>query len=175
MRFLLDSQKRGAGNWTAGGGPGGPGNSTQRRGPARTRQAQAGAHQADHRIVQIRQRPSNVQRDRQERLQARSARAARVQQPAPQRALQGACAGQSECHNAAGSAFGLIAAPTHPCRLAMQAAAGACMLALRSCALTCTHRAHTPPCACSAPASSGAAPPAVGAARAHRPRRAPWR
>ncbi len=36
----------------------------------------------------------NLLRERQERLQARPARAARVQQPALQRALQGACAGQ---------------------------------------------------------------------------------
>jgi len=77
------------------GGPGaGQAASAWRRGPARPWQALAGAHQALRRVVQVRQRLGNVLRERQERLQARPARAARVQQPAPQRALQGACAGQ---------------------------------------------------------------------------------
>ncbi len=179
QRCAPDSPERGAGNWRAGRGPGSPGSSVRRPGRARARQARAGAHQADQRIVQVSERLRDVQRERQERLQARPARAPCVQQPAPQRALQGACAGQeaSRCSR--------VWACCSDCRAdaPLQAGhAGSCRSMHACVALLCAHL-HSPRTqdtlclqrACVPPASSGAAPQAVGPASAHRPRRAPWR
>jgi len=98
-----------------------------RHGRARTRPTTGSCRYASTSAMSSASARSGCRRGRRERRVCSSPRrSARSRVPAL----------ASKRHGATGSGHGLIVAPTHPCRLATQAAAGACMLQCALCVMS---------------------------------------